>query len=140
LQTHFEKLIRIYEAAPINLWFQPKLLIPKAGESEIQATVRPDFFHAGKATHGAIYFKMLDDAAYFTVQSLVTDFFIVTTSFNVHFLRPITKGQLIARGKLIQNAKRLFVAEATLENENGKAIGQGSGTFVRSTTTLESLG
>jgi uncharacterized protein (TIGR00369 family) len=137
LESHFEKLIRIYEAAPINVWFKPKLLIPAKGQAEIRGDVRPDFFHAGNAVHGATYFKMLDDAAYFAVQSLVTDFFIVTTSFNIHFLRPVTSGELLARGRIVQNAKRLFVAEATLTNGNGKEVGRGSGTFVPSTTALD---
>lgn len=139
MEEHYEKLIKIYEAAPINIWCKPKLLIPKAGEAEIRTTVRSDFFHAGGATHGAIYFKMLDDAAYFAVQSLVTNYFIVTTSFNVHFLRPVTQGELIACGRIVQNAKRLFVAEATLTNGNGKLIAQGSGSFVPSSLPLDSL-
>ena len=32
-------------------------------------TVRPDFFHAAGAVHGSVYFKLLDDAAYFDALS-----------------------------------------------------------------------
>jgi uncharacterized protein (TIGR00369 family) len=112
------------------------LLIPKAGAAEVQLTVRSEFFHAANAIHGAIYFKMLDDAAYFAVQSLVSDFLLLTTSFNLHFLRPVSRGQLVARGQVVHNAKRLFIAEAVLTNDKGKEVGRGSGTFLPSSTLL----
>lgn len=137
MEAHFEKLIKMYDMAPINIWFQPKLLISKRGTAEVHLEVRSDFFHAAKAVHGAAYFKMLDDAAYFAVQSLISDFFILTSSFNVYFLRPVTRGQLVAHGKVVHNAKRLFIAEATLTNEYGKEVGRGSGTFIPSSTPLD---
>ena len=138
MEEHFKKLVNVFESAPINIWFQPKLLIPKAGEAEVKVSVRSEFFHAGNATHGAIYFKMLDDAAYFAVQSLVTDFFILTASFTIFLLRPVLGGHLIARGHVVQNARRLFVAEAVLTNDKGKEVGRGSGTFLPSSTRLDS--
>ena len=43
--------------------------------------------------HG-IYNKMLDDASFFASQSIETDYFLVTSNYNVHLLRPIIENQL----------------------------------------------
>jgi hypothetical protein len=39
----------------------------------VTGLVRPDFFHAAHAVHGSVYFKALDDAAFFAVASLVQE-------------------------------------------------------------------
>ena len=44
------------------------------------------------AAHGTSYFKMLDDAAFYAANSLVTDRFLLTTAFNLLFTRPLGAG------------------------------------------------
>ena len=41
------------------------------GTCTMTMTVREDFFHAAQAMHGALYFMMLDNAAFFAVNSIV---------------------------------------------------------------------
>jgi acyl-coenzyme A thioesterase PaaI-like protein len=41
---------------------------------------------------GSVYFKMLDDAAFFAVNSIVEDVFVYTVSLNVQLLRPVASG------------------------------------------------
>ena len=36
-------------------------------------------FHTAGAAHGTLFFKMLDDAAFYAANSLVTDRFLLTT-------------------------------------------------------------
>ncbi|MFN8583326.1 MAG: hypothetical protein U0163_20415 [Gemmatimonadaceae bacterium] len=75
--THFHRLERMYLAAPINRFFEPAITISD-GRAEVRFTVRPDFHHAAHAMHGSVYFKALDDAAFFAVNSAVTDVFVLT--------------------------------------------------------------
>ena len=135
-RTHFETLVAMYNSAPINHWFRPQLRIPEAGRAEIEMEVREDFFHAARAIHGAVYFKALDDATFFAVQSLVTDFFVVTSSFQLYFLRPVSEGHLHARGQIVSRSKRLYIAEGVLLDSRGKGVARGSGTFMPSSTQL----
>ncbi|SHK56858.1 PaaI family thioesterase [Rhodothermus profundi] len=136
-EAHFRKLERMYQQAPINAYFQPQLHV-----SERQATltipIRPEFFHAASAVHGAVYFKALDDVTFFAAQSVETRFFIVTVSFTLYFLRPVTSGVLKARGRLVHHAPRLLVAEGELYDERNRLIGRGSGTFMPSKILLSS--
>jgi uncharacterized protein (TIGR00369 family) len=135
-RTHFETLIAMYDSAPINQWFLPRLRIPEEGRAEIELPVRDDFHHAGRAIHGAVYFKALDDATFFAVQSLVTDSFVLTSSFQLYFLRPVSDGVLLARGQVVSRSKRLYIAEGVLFDSRGKEAARGSGTFMPSSLQL----
>lgn len=135
-KTHFETLIKMYDAAPINRWFQPRLRIPAEGAAEIDLLVRDDFHHAARAIHGAVYFKALDDATFFAVQSCVTDVFVLTSSFQLYFLRPVSDGQLLARGTVVSRSKRLYIADGVLFDSRGKEVARGSGTFMPSSINL----
>ena len=53
------------------------------------ATATVGGFHAADAAHGTVYFKMMDDAAFYACNSLVTDRFLLTTAFNLLFTRPL---------------------------------------------------
>ena len=132
---HFRALERMYASGDINRFFRPSIRI-ESGSAEVRMTVRPDFHHAAHAVHGAAYFKMLDDAAFFAVQSLVTDVFVVTASFSLHLLAPVVNGELVAAGSVVHQSKRLFIADATLA-VGDTIVARGTGTFMRSTTRLD---
>jgi acyl-coenzyme A thioesterase PaaI-like protein len=66
---HFVALEKMYAAGPINELFQPVLEVGE-GMASIDMEVSERFFHAGGALHGSVYFKMLDDAAFFAANSL----------------------------------------------------------------------
>ena len=104
--------------------------------AEIGLTINDDYFHALGAIHGSVYFKLLDDAAFFAVNSIVTDAFVLTTSFNMNITRPISSGTIKAIGKVKFKSRNLFVAEATLYNETGKVIALGTGNFTKSKIAL----
>lgn len=98
--------------------------------------MRPDFFHAADAVHGSVYFKAMDDAAFFACNSLVTDVLLLTVSYTVHFVRPVSEGEIRARGRVVHASRRLYVGAATLLDQEGRTIGSGSGTFMRSQIEL----
>jgi uncharacterized protein (TIGR00369 family) len=136
MPSHFENLVAMYDRAPINGYFRPRLRIPEGGRAELEMAVRPDFYHAAGAIHGAIYFKALDDATFFAVQSLVTDAFVLTASFQLYFLRPVREGNLLARGLVVSRSKRVYIAEGILLDDRGKEVARGSGSFMPSTVPL----
>lgn len=134
-EEHYRKLEHMYASGPVNEYFAPTLRVSQ-GRAEVTIPVRPDFFHAAGAVHGSVYFKALDDAAFFAVNSLVKDVFVLTASFNVYLTRPISEGEMKATGRVVHRSRRLFLAEAELVDTGGREIGRGSGTFIRSTMPL----
>ncbi|HKW46904.1 MAG TPA: PaaI family thioesterase [Gemmatimonadaceae bacterium] len=139
MSEHFRRLERMYNAAPINEYFRPTLHIPEAGVAELRLRIRPDFHHAARAAHGAVYFKALDDATFFAANSLVDDVFVLTVSFNLYLTRPVSEGEVVARGKVVSRSKRLYLAEGVLEDSRGREIARGSGAFMPSTIALADL-
>jgi len=135
-EHHHRKLERMYLAAPINrLIFEPTITIAE-GDATIAIDVGEKYFHAASAVHGSVYFKMLDDACFFAVASVVTDVFVLTTSFTTYFTRPITSGRITSRGKVVHGGKNVLLAEAEVFAEDGKSIGRGNGAFMKSTIAL----
>lgn len=109
------------------------------GKAQYQLEVKKDYFHGAEALHGAVYFKMLDDAAYFACATLVDDFFLVTKSYEIEFIRPVPGGVLTAIGKVLESDAEGFIAESEIINEQGKLVGRGSGAFVKSRKKLSDL-
>jgi uncharacterized protein (TIGR00369 family) len=138
-EAHFRALESLYAAAPINRLFDSRLEIPRKGEARIYFTVDSRFHHAAGGLHGTAYFKMLDDAAFYAANSLVTDRFLLTTAFNLLFTRPLKAGPVIAEGRWVSGRKRVFIAEARLIDSHGEEAARGTGTFMRSAFPLSSL-
>lgn len=137
--AHFRALEQLYASAPVNALFESELEIVEPGRARIAFTASERFFHAAGATHGTLYFKMLDDAAFYAANSLVSDRFLLTTGFNLHFTKPLRTGKVIAEGRWISGKRRVFIAEAHLMDEEGDEIGRGTGTFMRSHIALSGL-
>jgi len=89
--------------------------------------------------HGAVYFKLIDDAAFFAVASRVTDVFVLTAQLTVNFAKPVTAGRLTAYGKVTGEEGRRFNAEASILDDEGRVVGSGSGVFVRSKIPLAGI-
>ncbi len=136
---HHRALELLYASAPINRQFDSRLEIVAPGHARIRFGVAERFFHAAGAAHGTIYFKMLDDAAFYAANSLVSDRFLLTTAFNLHFTAPVRTGTLVAEGRWVSGKRRVFIAEAHLTDEDGEEVGRGTGTFLRSHIPLSSL-
>ena len=134
-KEHFRKLERMYHGAPINRYYEPTIRIA-SGTAELQLAVKPDFFHAAHAVHGSVYFKALDDAAFFAVSSLVTDVFVLTASYNIYLTRPVTEGTIQALGRVVHKSRNVFLAEAELFDGEKRLVARGSGSFMRSTIAL----
>lgn len=138
MSTHYRKLERMYHAAPVNQLYQPTLQVSK-GRAVMTMEVKEQLFHAANALHGSVYFKALDDAAYFAVNSLVTDCFVVTVSFNIYLLRPVCSGMLRAEGEVTSASSQLYVADAVLYLDDDQVVARGSGSFMRSRVRLDEI-
>lgn len=136
---HYRALERLYASAPVNGVFNSRLEILGEGRSRLVFQVGEDMHHAAGAAHGTIYFKMLDDSAFYAANTLATDRFLLTTSFNLHFTKPVKTGEVVAEGRWVSGRRRVFVAESRLIDAEGDEIGRGTGTFMRSRIALSSL-
>ncbi|MCG2841877.1 PaaI family thioesterase [Sandaracinobacter sp. RS1-74] len=138
-RTHLDGLERLYARAPVNSVFRSRLGIPEAGRAEIRFAVTREMFHAAGAAHGTIYFKMLDDAAFYAANSMVEDQFVLTTQFNLFLTRPVKAEPLLAVGQWVSGQRRVVIAESRLLDAQGEEVARGQGTFMRSRILLRDL-
>ncbi len=137
--AHFRALERLYASAPINGAFASTLSVVAPGRTRIDMVAGSQHFHAAGAVHGTLYFKALDDAAFYAANSLVPEVFMLTTAFNILMTRPLHPGPLVAEGRWVSGARRVLIAEAWLTDSTGEEVGRGTGTFMRSRIPLSSL-
>lgn len=138
-ELHWRALEGLYASAPVNRLFQSTLAILGEGRSRITFEVDESVFHAAGAAHGTIFFKMLDDAAFYAANTMVTDRFLLTSAFNLHLTKPIKAGQIMAEGHWVSGRRRVLVAESRLVDAEGDEVGRGTGTFMRSRIALSGL-
>ncbi len=136
-EEHYRRLERMYLQANINT----KLFDTTTAEigheyAKIGLTISDKYFHSLEAIHGNVYFKLLDDAAFFAVNSIVEDAVVLTSSFNINIIRPANQGKILAKGTVKYKSRNLFIADSSLMNEAGKEIAFGSGTFAKSRVAL----
>lgn len=125
----------MYQAAPTNQYYQPAMTVSE-GQAEIQFDVKPDFFHSAGAVHGSVYFKLLDDAAFFAANSLEPDVFVLTTCFTTYITRPVSSGFMRAVGKVVNKNRSQWMVEAVVYDAEGRECGRGNGIMVRSKVQL----
>ncbi len=129
-ESHYRALESMYLAAPINRFYKPKIVVSYE-KAVIQIEVTKEMFHSAGAVHGSVYFKMLDDAAFFAANSIVLDFFVLTTSFTVYLTKPISSGIMRSVGHVVSRTRSRIIAESIVYNGNGDEIGRGIGGFVK---------
>ena len=137
--AHYRALESLYRHAPVNGLFESRLEIVEKGFARIRFEVSETLFHAAGAAHGTLYFKMMDDAAFYACNSLVTDRFLLTTAFNLLFTRPLRAGAVTAEGRWTSGKRRVLVGEARLIDSEGDLAASGTGTFMRSHIPLSGL-
>lgn len=132
---HYIKLENMMHSAPFIQLTGAKVSVKK-GEAQITLPVKKDFYHSAGAMHGALYFLALDNAAFFAVNSLVEDVFVLTISFTTYITRPVSEGAIKAIGKVVNQNRSQFIAESVMYDSNDNEIARANGIFVRSKIPL----
>ena len=76
------------------------------------------------------------DSAALAVSSIIEDVQVSTVEFNTYLARPVTAGEIIARGRFLSVSGDHLLAESVLTDSEGQELGRGSGAFMKSTVPL----
>jgi uncharacterized protein (TIGR00369 family) len=129
--AHCKKLESMYLAAPCNEYYEPGIRISE-GEAEVVIPVQDRFLDAAGFVHGSVLHRVMNDAALFAASSVVPKEMMLSTGFHIEFTSAISDGELIARGRVIGTSDEHCLAEAVVVDGEGKELGRGTGTFVKS--------
>ena len=128
-EQHFQSLKSMYAAAPINKMYEPELQLFE-GQAIVVIEADEKYHHSAGGVHGSVYFKLLDDAAWFAAATLEPEYFVLTNSFTTYMTRPVSSGRLRAVGKVVNQNNSQYVAEAVLYDEKDAELGRGNGIIV----------
>lgn len=129
LELHRIALTHMFHQAPVNLFFSGIRLFWEGDQAVVEMQAKEDYFHAGGSLHGALYMKLLDDAAYFTAALMHQPNFLLTANFQLKFIRPVTGGVLQAKGRLLSIDGKYSHAAAELFTKDGILVASGEGRF-----------
>ncbi|AQL44515.1 thioesterase [Halorientalis sp. IM1011] len=114
----------------------PAELTVREGEATLELPVGEEYHHALGGVHGSLYFKALDDAAFFAANSLVEDVFVLTTDFDLYLERPVSEGTITAEGEVFNDNPSQLIAGAVATDDDGNELARGTGTFRKSDEEL----
>jgi acyl-CoA thioesterase len=80
--------------------------------------------------HGGALAGLIDSAIAVAInRQLPENYGAFTVEMKINYLRP-AKGELVARGKIIQQGKKIIVGQAEAFDQNGKMVAYGIATFM----------
>ncbi len=140
MNDHYRGLERMYLQAPYNQQLYDDTTIEiSEGQAIITTRVNPRHHHGGGAMHGSGYFRMLDDAAFFAVNSVLAGYMVYTVAFDLRLTRPVKSGMITSIGKLKPDSGKLYIAEAVLYDEQEQVIAHGTGKFMKSRIPINTI-
>lgn len=140
MNAHYRGLERMYLQAPYNRQLYDDTTIEiSEGQAIITTRVCERHFHGGGSMHGSCYFRMLDDAAFFAVNSLVTDYMVYTVAFDLRLTRPVGCGIIKSIGRIKDDSGKLFIAEVILYDDQERVIASGTGKFMKSSIPVNTI-
>ena len=135
---HFRRLEHMYHTAPINQTV-PSCMTVSEGRAEVHMKVGQNYWHSAHAMHGSMYFKGLDDAAFFAANSVVENVFVLTAKFEVELVGAVTCEDIKAVGYLDRREGRKVWAHSELFNDQDELVARGKGLFIVSDIQLASV-
>ena len=138
MQDHYRALEQLFFKAQINSFFPGTISV---GEKEATLTleVEEKYFHTLGSLHGAVYFKLLDDATAYAALSLSDIHPYVTASFTIDYFAPVTAGMITATGRVVrQEGKKVYV-EGILTDDQNVEVAKGTGLFLPAKMTFADI-
>ncbi|GLK68389.1 PaaI family thioesterase [Hansschlegelia plantiphila] len=134
LPTDRETLDARIRRAPYHQWLGLSIVEVGDGEIVIELPWREEFVvnPEGGYAHGGILATLVDLTADWAIATRLGRPF-PTIDLRVDYHRAATKGLLRARGKIIKLGSSFSTAEASVEDEAGRLLASGRGTYATST-------
>jgi uncharacterized protein (TIGR00369 family) len=100
------------------------------GRANFEISLREELTQNGNV-HGGVIASLIDSACACAAISLVFPGYITTIDLQVEFLKPVSKGKLIAKAKCVKAGKTIFFCKAKVWNDKGELISTGSSQLLR---------
>lgn len=119
------------EMAPYARHLGVEIMEKGEGFARLRLPYRKELTNPVGKIHGGAIASMADTAMAVAVSSVVGGAGRHSTAkLEIKYKAPVMDGEIIAEGKVTQQKKKLFWAEAVLTNGNGQVVATAAGTFM----------
>lgn len=104
----------------------------KVGEAVMKLKMRDELRQPYGVLHGGATASLIDTAmAFAVIASTAEDEKATTVDLTVHYLRPVTEGEIVCRAKMVRTGKRILTISAEVTGEQGKLIATALSTYTK---------
>lgn len=94
----------------------------KSGDVTVCLDVRDEVKQNHGVVHGGAIASLIDTASAFVILTAIDENErVTTTDLTIHYLRPVTLGQMLARARIVRGGRRRFVVNVEVENDGALA-------------------
>jgi acyl-CoA thioesterase len=109
-----------------------ELIDIKSGEAVAKIKMRDELRQPYGVLHGGATASLIDTAMAFAVIASTAEGEIATTvDLTVHYLRPVTEGEIVCTAKMVRAGKRILTISAEVTGEQGKLIATALSTYTK---------
>ncbi len=102
------------------------------GVATVGLNVRKELKQNHGVVHGGAIASLIDTAMAFAIITLLAPGEKVTTvDLTVSYLRPLTKGRITARARVVRSGRRLFVVSAEVFDDEGILASTALSTYIK---------
>tara|TARA_Y100001970_G_scaffold263886_1_gene349844 strand:- start:126 stop:548 length:423 start_codon:yes stop_codon:yes gene_type:complete len=103
----------------------------------VSMTIHESILNLVGTLHGAIYFKLIDDSCFFAALSAKESHFVATSNMTIHYVKPASEGNLVAKANIITKRNRMYLCKSTIMNDKEDILAYGSGSFIEPKKTYD---
>lgn len=120
----------VFRKVPYNKLLGMELLEMRVGEAVLRLKMRDELRQPHGLLHGGATASVIDTAMAFAVVSMLGEGEKASTvDLTVHYLRPVTEGEIICTAKVLRGGKKLLTVSAEVANSEGKMIATAISTY-----------
>jgi len=109
-----------------------ELIDLKFGEATLKVKMRDELRQPYGVLHGGATASLIDTAMAFACISCLPEGEKTTTiDLTVHYLRPVTEGEVFCTAKVVRAGKRILTVSAEVTNEEGKLVATSLSTYTK---------
>lgn len=104
----------------------------RRGEAVISLEMRDELRQPHGLLHGGATASLVDTATAFAVITMLAPHEKASTvDLNIHYLRPVSTGEIVCTAKIVKAGRRLLTVSAEVVNEDGRPVATALTTYAK---------
>ena len=127
-----ERARRVFKTIPFVQLIGMQFVSMSDGETVIKLEMREQLRQPHGLLHGGATASLIDTAmAFAVITRLAKDEKASTVDLTVHYLRPVTEGEIVCTAKVVRSGRKILTVSADVINDKGKMIATALSTYAK---------